>query len=89
MGSGANLVTARPFKWAPSLKAIVFQEGVSVKYSRHKKIGVTLDWRKGSKPLLKLPKLLKPSPLVLIFKPLLESDLALLTSFSYPDFDAF
>jgi hypothetical protein len=43
----------------------------------------------GANPVFKLPKRFKPSPLVLIFKPLLEGDSNLLTSFSFPDFDAF
>ncbi len=86
---GMNLVTTKPYKLGPNLMAIVFKEGVSIKNSHSTKIGVTLDWRKGANPVLKLPTRLKPSPLVLIFKPLLESDSGLLTSFSFPDFDAF
>ena len=89
LGSGTNLVAAKPFKFAPKLKATVFKEGISVTNSHPKMVGVTLDWRRETDPLLKLPKRLKPSPLVLIFKPLLESDSGLLTSFSFPDFDAF
>lgn len=89
LGSCSNLVSVKPFKFLPSLKAIVFEEGISDTVSQHKKIGITLDWRRGAHPILKLPKRLKPSPLVLIFKPLLESDSGLLTSFGFPDFDAF
>lgn len=89
LGSGVSLVTTKPYKLGPHLKAIVFKEGVLAKDSHRTKIGVTLDWRMGTKPVLKLPTRLKPSPLVLIFKPLLESDSSLLTSFSFPDFDAF
>jgi hypothetical protein len=89
LGSNVNLVTTKPYKLAPKLQAIVFEEGLSVKNSLPEKIGITLDWRRGANPVLKLPKGLKPSPLVLIFKPLLESDSELLTSFSFPDFDAF
>lgn len=87
--SGYFLIRAKPFQFLPSLKAIMFVEGVSVKDSHPLRIGITLDWRSGSNPVLKLPKRLKPSPLVLIFKPLLESDSGLLKSFSFPDFDAF
>lgn len=87
--SGHFLISAKPFKISPSLKAIMFREGVSVRDSHPLRIGITLDWRRDSNPLLKLPKRLKPSPLVLIFKPLLESDSEVLTSFSFPDFDAF
>jgi hypothetical protein len=89
LGPGSNLVATRRFKFTTSLKAIVFGEDMPVTYQSHRKIGITLDWRKGSDPALKLPKRLKPSPLVLIFKPLLEPDSTLLTSFSFPDFDAF
>ena len=89
LGPGSNLVTAKPFRFAPGLKAIVIKEGASIKNSHKKIMGATLDWRKETNPLLKLPSRLKPSPLVLIFKPLLESDSRLLTSFSFPDFDAF
>ena len=89
LGSGTNLVAARPFKLAPKLKAIVFEEGVPFESSHFQKMGITLDWRRGINPILKLPKRLKPSPLVLIFKPLLESNSKLLTSFSFPDFDVF
>lgn len=89
LGSGSNLVVAKPFRLAPSVKAIVFKDGIPATNSHPNMIGVTLDWRRDINPLLKLPKHLKPSPLVLIFKPLLESDSGLLTSFSFPDFDAF
>jgi hypothetical protein len=89
LGLGSNLVIAKPFKMAPGLKAIVFNEGAVIKHSFFEGVGLTLDWRRGVNPALKLPRLLKPSPLVLIFKPLLESDSGLLTSFSFPDFDAF
>ncbi len=89
LGDGLNLVKAKPLKFAPGLKAIVFSEGTFKEDTQSKKIGITLDWRRGTSPVLKLPKQLKPSPLVLIFKPLLESDSELLTSFSFPDFDVF
>ena len=50
-------------------------------------IGLTLDWRKGKKPILFLPKRFKPSPLHLIFKPLVDDECKI-TSWSFPDFDA-
>lgn len=89
LSSDCNLLTAKPFRLGPRLKAIVFEENTDLINCQSMKIGLTLDWRKGSSPLLKLPKRLKPSPLVLIFKPLIEPDSTLLTSFSFPDFDAF
>jgi hypothetical protein len=87
--TGSNLIAAKPFKFAPSLKSIIFEEGAASNNSQLKTLGITLDWRRGTKPKLKLPKRLKPSPLVLIFKPLLEPDSTILGSFSFPDFDAF
>lgn len=89
LGSSSNLITVKPFRFAPSLKAVVFEVGANSNTSRINKVGMTLDWRRGINPLLKLPKRFKPSPLVLIFKPLLEADSQMLTSFSFPDFDAF
>ena len=50
--------------------------------------GLTLDWRKDKKPLIFLPKKWKPSPLHLIFRPLNEKACRV-TSWSFPDFDAF
>jgi hypothetical protein len=89
LGHGANSVSTKPFKLAPSLKSIVFEERAAIGSSQFNPIGMTLDWRRGANPILKLPKCLKPSPLVLIFKPLLEIDSDVLSSFSFPDFDAF
>lgn len=53
------------------------------------RFGLTLDWRKGRKPFLFLPKCFKPSPLALIYKSLDETPPSVLTSWSFPDFDAF
>ena len=89
LGSEANLLTTKPFRFLPSLRSIVFQEEISSNLIHYNQIGMTLDWRRGANPVFKLPKRFKPSPLVLIFKPLLEGDSNLLTSFSFPDFDAF
>ena len=50
-------------------------------------VGLTLDWRRGKKPIFFLPKRFKPSPLHLIFKPLADNDCKI-TSWSFPDFDA-
>ena len=50
-------------------------------------IGLTLDWRRGKRPILFLPKRFKPSPLHLIFKPLADDDCKI-SSWSFPDFDA-
>ncbi len=53
------------------------------------RFGLTLDWRKGKKPFLFLPKRFKPSPLALIYKSLDGTPPSVLTSWSFPDFDAF
>jgi hypothetical protein len=83
------LVSTRVKKYLPELKAIVPLVPTQISQSVSQKIGMTLDWRRGINPIAKLPEFLKPSPLALIFKPLLESDSSILSSFSYPDFDAF
>ena len=82
-------ISVRARKFAPKLRAIVTEFPLCGTASDDSKLGLTLDWRKGISPRVKLPKFLKPSPLVLIYKPLLEVDSELLSSFSFPDFDAF
>jgi hypothetical protein len=83
------LISVRAKKLVPKLKSIITEfpskDDVEVK----SRVGLTLDWRRELIPLVKLPKFLKPSPLVLIFKPLLEGNSEILSSFSFPDFDAF
>jgi len=87
--TGSILVSVKPLRFGPKLQSIVHQENLISDYVRNTRLGFTLDWRRGTNPALKLPKWLKPSPLELIFKPLLESNPRTLTSFSFPDFDAF
>jgi hypothetical protein len=89
MGPGSYLVSVKPLKIAPEFQAIVYEEFSNLGSRQNNKLGITLDWRRGTHPKLKLPKHLKPSPLQLLFKPLLEPDSNVLTSFSFPDFDAF
>ena len=89
LASGTSLVSTRIKMYLPELKAIVPLSPTQINERVSHSIGLTLDWRRGIKPKAKLPEFLKPSPLVLIFKPLLESDSSILSSFSYPDFDAF
>jgi hypothetical protein len=52
------------------------------------RIGITLDWRRGSKPWVYLPRRLKPSPLSFVFRALSESDSSKLEAWTFPDFDA-
>ena len=53
------------------------------------RLGITLDWRRQSKPLIYLPSRFKPSPLALVYRPLLEDKSDYLFSWTFPDFDAF
>lgn len=52
-------------------------------------LGLTIDWRKEKRPIFFLPARFKPSPLALIIKPLNGSDSSTLSSWSFPDFDAY
>jgi hypothetical protein len=78
-------------KGAFRLKSIVHvtPSWVSNQAETAARFGFTLDWRKGHKPLLCLPSRFKPSPLSLIYKPMSENKPTVLSSFSFPDFDAF
>jgi hypothetical protein len=89
LGMNSSLISIRPRKLVPKLKAIVTEFPLCNNVDVKSGLGLTLDWRRGMNPLVKLPKFLKPSPLVLIFKPLLEGESEILSSFSFPDFDAF
>ena len=89
IGPSNYLISTRIKRYLPAIKAVVsitpFQGDTIASLS----LGLTLDWRRGVEPIFKLPEFLKPSPLVLIYKPLLESDSTKLKSFSFPDFDAY
>jgi GNAT superfamily N-acetyltransferase len=87
--SGASLISIKPHRFGPKLQSIVHDENSMADSDQRLRLGFTVDWRKEVNPRIKLPKSLKPSPLELIFKPLLEPDPRRLTSFSFPDFDAF
>jgi hypothetical protein len=89
INSGSSLVSIKPLRFGPKLQSIIHEEYSTADSNQNSKLGFTLDWRKGDNPRIKLPKRLKPSPLELLFKPLLEPDPKVLTSFSFPDFDAF
>ena len=89
IGNGLQLISVKPFKFAPKIQAIVY-ESEPVNFGKHRiRLGITLDWNKEVNPKFRLPKRFKPSPLELIFKPLREPDPTLISSFSFPDFDAF
>ncbi len=87
--SGHTMISVRPYKFFPRLKAIINNCDVTANKRRKVVLGITLDWRLKKKPLLRLPKLLKPAPLHLIFKPLCNNGEESITSWSFPDFDAF
>jgi hypothetical protein len=89
LGENSALISVRAKKLVPKLRAIITTLPLHQEVAINAKMSLTLDWRKGTNPKVKLPKFLKPSPLVLIFKPLLEGDSEILSSFSFPDFDAF
>ena len=50
--------------------------------------GFTVDWIKGHRSRIQLPEKLKPSPLVMIYHSLKDSDTEI-NSWSFPDFDVF
>jgi hypothetical protein len=76
-----------PFKFKSIAK---IQDEIEITREEHKakRFGFTVDWIKGHHPKVRLPEKLKPSPLVLIYQSLNASDLDL-TSWSFPDFDAY
>jgi hypothetical protein len=89
LGSNMALIESKFVSMGPSLKSIVFIKSEDNSHRQKKTFGLTLDWRRGKIPSLKLPEKFKPSPLNLIFKPLRDLELDVLSSFSFPDFDAF
>ena len=89
MYAGGILVSTRIKRYLPELKAVISVAPCQARARTSSQLGMTLDWRRGFEPVFKLPEFLKPSPLALIYKPLLESDSTKLQSFSFPDFDAY
>ena len=84
-------ISTRPDKFPFNLKSIVAcqDEYFSRREELHtSEFGFTVDWVKGHQPKVRLPEMLKPSPLVLIYQSFSSSDVDL-TSWSFPDFDAF
>ena len=88
--------TAKPFCPIFHIRSIVhtclpqskINPSTKIKRWSPRELGLTVDWVRGRKPLIFLPKRLKPSPLALIFKPLKVKDSSILSSWSFPDFDA-
>ena len=86
------LTNVYPFARFIPIKSIVPLSNHSHKSDGNRapfRLGITLDWRKHSKPLIYLPSRFKPSPLALVYRPLLEDKSDHLFSWTFPDFDAF
>jgi GNAT superfamily N-acetyltransferase len=77
-----------PFK----IRALIHMEDTRnshlIEKETKKHYGFTIDWNKGSKPWIRLPERLKPSPLVMIYLSLNGNEIDI-NSWSFPDFDAF
>lgn len=85
-------ITVYPFTRLMTIKSIVPLSNDSEESdgkSAPLRLGLTLDWRRDLKPLLYLPARFKPSPLALVYRPLLEDKSDNLLSWTFPDFDAF
>jgi hypothetical protein len=86
------LTSVYPFTRLLGFKSLVplFRESDSFSSKRAPfRMGITLDWRSDSKPLIYLPSRFKPSPLSLVYRPLLEDKSDNVFSWTFPDFDAF
>jgi hypothetical protein len=86
---GLNVASVKVSAYLPSLQSFIFQTGATPGERQFPKLGMTLDWRRDYTPIIKLPNKFKPSPLALIFKPLQETDATRISSFAFPDFDAY
>jgi GNAT superfamily N-acetyltransferase len=89
--NGLIEITTRPDNFPFNLKSFVAcQDEYDPRREelQASEFGFTVDWIKGHQPKVRLPEILKPSPLVLIYQSLSSSDVDL-TSWSFPDFDAF
>jgi hypothetical protein len=87
-----NLIqlSVRPKNSLVSLKAIVSLSVADKNQNTEAKevgrMGFTVDWVRGLKPIARLPECLKPSPLVLIFQTLSSTKVEV-NSWSFSDFD--
>jgi len=91
VGDGLVELSMRPRNLPFKIKSIIpIQDTGSTGFqlSETSKHGFTVDWIRGSKSRIHLPEKLKPSPLVLIYQTLNNSDTDV-NSWSFPDFDAF
>jgi GNAT superfamily N-acetyltransferase len=89
-----NLIelSLRPKKLPFNLKSIVFVSDAGKneisEVRDQNRLGFTVDWVRDSKPKVRLPEWLKPSPLVLIFQSFGAVNVEL-NSWSFSDFDVF
>ena len=85
-------LSVRPKNSLISLKSIVSLSATDTNEIRGVreivKLGFTVDWVRGLKPIAQLPEWLKPSPLVLVYKSLSGINVEL-NSWSFSDFDVF
>ena len=89
--SNSTYIYCRPRGIPFKLKSHILPESNLLFPESKKKIfsfGFTVDWNRNYKPIFALPKKLKPSPLLLIFKPLTDKKIQV-NSWSFPDFDAY
>jgi hypothetical protein len=93
IGTSSEKITARPFGPLIRISALIhFLDIPSEKaesFRSRMNYGITLDWKKDASPKIFLPNRFKPSPLALVYRPLMDNDYSKLTSWSFPDFDAF
>ena len=91
LNNGMVELSMRPKNFPFKIKSLVSIAGKEIRENLgHTDIrrGFTIDWINGPSSRLSLPEKLKPSPLVMIYKPLKCDDLEI-SSWSFPDFDAF
>ncbi len=92
VGKSVEKVTVKPFGRLIRISALIhlsdIREPPVTQQNQRFHFGITLDWQRDKKPKIFLPKRFKPSPLALVYRPLMERDYSKLTSWSFPDFDA-
>lgn len=91
VGNGLVELSMRPKNFPFKIKSIVSIQNtdlVEIELSKFRVNGFTVDWIRDKRPQIQLPEKLKPSPLVMIYQTLSSVDTEV-SSWSFPDFDAF
>ena len=91
IGDGLVELSMRPKNLPFKIKSIIpiqVTGTAELKPSQVRKSGFTVDWIRDSESQIHLPEKLKPSPLVMIYQRLGDSDTEV-NSWCFPDFDAF